>query len=458
MATLFLAMIYSAFVSLGLPDSMLGAAWPEMVAGFAVPVESAGTAAMVTSLCTVISSLFTNRLVARFGTGRTTLFSVMLTAAALTGIALAPSFLWLCVLAVPLGLGAGAVDAALNNFVALHYAARHMSWLHCCWGLGATLGPVILSVFLGGHNGWRFGYGAVAALQWCLVLALAATLRLWGRYEPRQPGEPGQARAGTQLSLISTARQTGVWAAMLSYFCYCAVENTTLLWGASYFVSARGFSTVAAAQAASVFVLGITAGRFLCGFASARLSSSALILGGGALAALGAAGMALLPASLGPAALCVVGLGFAPAYPCMMHGRHQPADGGSLCGQCMHAATVRPGGGAGGHVAAAGVFAVRCCGLRRLHGVFGPLGAHPPRGAAVTAAVETGQRAFGRVVLGKQRGTASVVPQKISCFTSRFPGRLFIYRGCSGAPLYPAQAPLGTGRSGWASTGRMPLA
>lgn len=319
MATLFLAMIYSAFVSLGLPDSMLGAAWPEMVAGFAVPVESAGTAAMVTSLCTVISSLFTNRLVARFGTGRNTLFSVMLTAAALTGIALAPSFLWLCVLAVPLGLGAGAVDAALNNFVALHYAARHMSWLHCCWGLGATLGPVILSVFLGGHNGWRFGYGAVAALQWCLVLALAATLRLWGRYEPRQPGEPGQARAGTQLSLISTARQTGVWAAMLSYFCYCAVENTTLLWGASYFVSARGFSTVAAAQAASVFVLGITVGRFLCGFASARLSSSALILGGGALAALGAAGMALLPASLGPAALCVVGLGFAPAYPCMMH-------------------------------------------------------------------------------------------------------------------------------------------
>ena len=178
---------------------------------------------------------------------------------------------------------------------------------------------MILSVFLGGHNGWRFGYGAVAALQWCLVLALAATLRLWGRYEPRRPGEPGQARAGTQLSLISTARQTGVWAAMLSYFFYCAVENTTLLWGASYFVSARGFSTVAAAQAASVFVLGITVGRFLCGFASARLSSSALILGGGALAALGAAGMALLPASLGPAALCVVGLGFAPAYPCMMH-------------------------------------------------------------------------------------------------------------------------------------------
>ena len=133
MATLFLAMIYSAFVSLGLPDSLLGAAWPEMVGGFAVPVESAGTAAMITSLCTVISSLFTNRLVARLGTGRTTLFSVAFTAAALTGIAFAPSFIWLCVLAVPLGLGAGAVDAALNNFVALHYAARHMSWLHCCW-------------------------------------------------------------------------------------------------------------------------------------------------------------------------------------------------------------------------------------------------------------------------------------------------------------------------------------
>ena len=320
MATLFLAMIYSAFVSLGLPDSLLGAAWPEMVGGFAVPVESAGTAAMITSLCTVISSLFTNRLLARLGTGRTTLFSVAFTAAALTGIAFAPSFIWLCVLAVPLGLGAGAVDAALNNFVALHYAARHMSWLHCFWGLGATLGPVILSVCLHRQGGWRFGYGAVAALQWCLVLALAATLRLWGRYEPRQAsgGQTG-ALPKSQLSLIATARQPGVWAAMLSYFCYCSVENTTLLWGASYFVTARGFSTVAAAQAASLFVLGITIGRFLCGFASARLSSSALILGGGALAALGAAGMGLLPAAVGPAARCGVGLGFAPAYPCMMH-------------------------------------------------------------------------------------------------------------------------------------------
>lgn len=187
----------------------------------------------------------------------------------------------------------------------------------------------------------------------------------------RPPGGQTGALPKSQLSLIATARQPGVWAAMLSYFCYCSVENTTLLWGASYFVTARGFSTVAAAQAASLFVLGITIGRFLCGFASARLSSSALILGGGALAALGAAGMGLLPAAFGPAALCVVGLGFAPAYPCMMHetphrfgagalaGRYQPADGLGLCRQRVHAAPVWPAGRARGHMAVAGVPCVR---------------------------------------------------------------------------------------------------
>lgn len=318
MTALFLAVIYSAFVSLGLPDSMLGAAWPEMAGSFAVPAQSAGTAAMLTSVCTVISSLFTNRLVARLGTGRTTLFSVALTAAALTGMACAPGFVWLCVLAVPLGLGAGAVDAALNNFVALHYAARHMNWLHCCWGLGATLGPAILSIFLGRAGGWRLGYGAVAALQWCLVAALAATQSLWKRHESGQPG-PGMQRSNATDSLWHIARQPGVWAAMLSYFCYCSVENTALLWGASYFVTARGFGVAAAAQAASLFVLGITVGRFLCGFLSCRLSAEALILWGGALAALGAAGMAVCPARFGPVAFCVVGLGFAPAYPCMMH-------------------------------------------------------------------------------------------------------------------------------------------
>ena len=318
MTTLFLAMIYSAFVSLGLPDSMLGAAWPEMAGSFAVSAQSAGTAAMLTSVCTVISSLFTNRLVAKFGTGRTTLFSVALTAAALTGMACAPGFVWLCILSVPLGLGAGAVDAALNNFVALHYAARHMNWLHCCWGLGATLGPAILSVFLGQAGGWRMGYGAVAVLQWCLVAALGATQALWKQHELGQ-NRPGRERAKATHSLWCTARQPGVWAAMLSYFCYCSVENTALLWGASYFVTVRGFHAAMAAQAASLFVLGITVGRFLCGFLSCKLSAGALILWGGVLAAFGAAGMGLFPASLGPAAFCVVGLGFAPAYPCMMH-------------------------------------------------------------------------------------------------------------------------------------------
>ena len=320
MATLFLAVIYSAFVSLGLPDSMLGAAWPEMVAGFAVPVESAGTAAMVTSLCTVISSLFTNRLVARFGTGRTTLFSVMLTAAALTGIALAPSFLWLCVLAVPLGLGAGAVDAALNNFVALHYAARHMSWLHCFWGVGATLGPVILSLFLGGKHGWRGGYGAVCAIQFCLVAVLAVTLPMWDRYEDRAALRAEAAAAKQAGKKQSTLNIPGVKGALATFFFYCAIEAAAGLWGASYLVEARGLSAEAAARGVSLYFLGITLGRFLSGFASMRMKSAALIRLGQLVSAGGAVLLMLpLPAGFGVAAMAVLGLGFAPVYPSMIH-------------------------------------------------------------------------------------------------------------------------------------------
>ena len=176
MATFFLCMIYAAFISLGLPDSLLGAAWPAMQPALGVPLDSAGVLSMIVAGGTVVASLSADRMLHRFGTGRVTLVSVTMTACALLGYALAPGFWWLALAAVPMGLGAGAVDAGLNNFVALHYEARHMSWLHCFWGVGATLGPVILSLFLGGKHGWRGGYGAVCAIQFCLVAVLAVTL------------------------------------------------------------------------------------------------------------------------------------------------------------------------------------------------------------------------------------------------------------------------------------------
>lgn len=174
-----LIIIYLAFISLGLPDSLLGAVWPTMRADLAAPLALAGAISMVSSGGTIISSLMSARMIHRFGTGRVTLVSVAMTAAALLGYALAPAPWMLFVMAIPLGLGAGSVDAALNNYVALHYEARHMSWLHCFWGLGATIGPMILSAFIGAGAGWRGGYLCVVGLQTALVIVLASTQKLW---------------------------------------------------------------------------------------------------------------------------------------------------------------------------------------------------------------------------------------------------------------------------------------
>ena len=222
MATFFLCMIYAAFISLGLPDSLLGAAWPAMQPALGVPLDSAGVLSMIVAGGTVVASLSADRMLHRFGTGRVTLVSVTMTACALLGYALAPGFWWLALAAVPMGLGAGAVDAGLNNFVALHYEARHMSWLHCFWGVGATLGPVILSLFLGGKHGWRGGYGAVCAIQFCLVAVLAVTLPMWDRYEDRAALRAEAAAAKQAGKKQSTLNIPGVKGALATFFFYCA--------------------------------------------------------------------------------------------------------------------------------------------------------------------------------------------------------------------------------------------
>ena len=290
MAAFFLCMIYAAFISLGLPDSLLGAAWPAMQPALGVPLDSAGVLSMIVAGGTVVASLSADRMLHRFGTGRVTLVSVTMTACALLGYALAPGFWWLALAAVPMGLGAGAVDAGLNNFVALHYEARHMSWLHCFWGVGATLGPVILSLFLGGKHGWRGGYGAVCAIQFCLVAVLAVTLPMWDRYEDRAALRAEAAAAKQAGKKQSTLNIPGVKGALATFFFYCAIEAAAGLWGASYLVEARGLSAEAAARGVSLYFLGITLGRFLSGFASMRM-----------------------------AAMAVLGLGFAPVYPSMIH-------------------------------------------------------------------------------------------------------------------------------------------
>ena len=310
MATGFLVVIYLAFISLGLPDPMLGAAWPLMQVDFGAPLEAAGAVSMVISGGTILSSLLSGRLIARFGNGRLTLFSVMPTAAALVGFALAPSFGWLVVLAVPYGLGGGAVDAALNNYVAAHYESRHMSWLHAFWGVGTMIGPMALSALIAGGLSWRSRYWAVAGFQTMLVLILIFTLPLWGKVAKLNPnkftGEAGEEPGG-RVTIPQAIKIPGVKLAMLAFLFYCGVEM-------------RGIDAATAAQGSAAFFSGITAGRILSGFLTMKLSNKRLIWLGVAGIIAGVA-LLLIPggAGLAMAGFFMLGLGCAPIFPCMLH-------------------------------------------------------------------------------------------------------------------------------------------
>ncbi len=320
MVQLLLAVIYLAFISLGLPDSLLGAAWPSMQAQLGVPVSSAGVISTIIALGTVVSSLQSDRLTRRLGAGLVTALSVLLTALALLGFSLSRSFLALCILAIPYGLGAGSVDAALNNYVALHYASRHMSWLHCMWGVGNTVGPYVMEYALTGGQGWNAGYRYIAILQFAITLAVFLSLPLWKKRAAQTRAEDAAADVGRALSLKEIVRIPGAKDVMAAFFCYCAVEATTMLWASSYLALARGVSAEAAAGYASLFFIGITVGRALNGFLTMRFSDAQMIRAGQALVALGAL-LLLLPLGTGAAlaGLVVIGLGCAPIYPCIIH-------------------------------------------------------------------------------------------------------------------------------------------
>ena len=316
--TALLVIIYISFISLGLPDALLGAAWPVMSTDLGAPLSLAGMLSMIVAGGTIVSSLTSERVIRRFGTGLVTAFSVTMTAVALLGIALSSGIGWLCLFAVPLGLGAGAVDTALNNFVALHYQARHMNWLHCFWGVGATAGPAIMSLFLTTQGGWKMGYGTIGTLQAVLVVALFVSLPLWKK--------AGNANPQTELTdqkpqkLMHTLQTPGVKPAMLCFFAYCALELTTGLWGSSYLVMVKGIPAASAAQWISYFYLGITAGRFLSGFLSIRLRNSTMI--GIGLMVIGFGLIAiLLPFHpvFQQVGLALTGLGCAPIFPAMLH-------------------------------------------------------------------------------------------------------------------------------------------
>ena len=324
MYTLLLAIIYLAFISLGLPDSLVGAGWPAMHADLGVPLSYAGLLTMIIAAGTIVSSLQSDRLTRRFGAGLVTAVSVGMTAVALLGFSFSGSFWLLCLWAVPYGLGAGAVDAALNNYVALHYSSKHMNWLHCFWGVGASISPFIMSYALTTGLGWASAYRIVGVVQVVLVALLFLTLPLWGKVNQAHPehapvgadGEPGKP-----LGLAGTLRLPGAPMLLLAFFGYCALEGTFFLWSATFLVEERAVAPATAAAFASLYLLGITAGRFLGGFVADRLGDRQLIRIGIATAGFGVVLVALplendIPALAG---LVIAGLGSAPIYPAIIH-------------------------------------------------------------------------------------------------------------------------------------------
>lgn len=335
MYSLLLAVIYLAFISLGLPDALLGSGWPTMYTQLQVPFSYAGIISMIISAGTIVSSFFSDRLTRKFGAGLVTAVSVLLTAGALFGFSVSDSFYLLCIMAIPYGLGAGAVDAALNNYVALHYSSRHMSWLHCFWGVGAAASPYIMGFCLGKGLGWSRGYFSVSMIQIVITAILFISLPLWkSRADEKEGGiEPKGAEAeqiqtdqtkavpSKALSFREILRIKGAPYILITFFAYSAMESTTGLWASSYLVQYLLMEPEKAAKFASFFYLGITVGRFLCGFVADRMGDKALIRLGSGIAG---AGILLVlipfpvttPALLG---LVIIGFGCAPVYPAIIH-------------------------------------------------------------------------------------------------------------------------------------------
>ena len=319
MVHLLLVIIYLAFISLGLPDALLGAAWPSMYPQFDVPVSYAGIISMIIALGTVVSSLQSDQLTRKLGTGKVTALSVCMTAMALFGFAISHSFWMLCLWAIPYGLGAGSVDASLNNYVALHYESRHMSWLHCMWGVGAAAGPYIMGYVLTAGCGWNSGYRIIAVLQIVLTAILLCSLPLWKK-RPTEVLQDGKVQTAKALSIREVLQLAGAKEILICFFCYCAIETTAGLWASSYLTLHKGVPASTAAKFASMFYIGITVGRALSGFLTMKLNDVQMIRLGEVIIGIGIVVM-LLPfgQNLSLAGLILIGLGCAPVYPCVIH-------------------------------------------------------------------------------------------------------------------------------------------
>lgn len=315
MYSLLLALIYIAFISLGLPDSLLGSGWPVIHNDLNVPISFMGVVSMVISGGTIVSSLFSDKLTRKLGARIVTVSSVFLTAVALFGFSFSDRFWMLIVFAVPYGLGAGAIDAALNNYVALHYASKHMSWLHCFWGVGTIVSPFVMSYALT-NSTWNQGYRIVGFIQLGIALLLLATLPVWKVHQKTNGHQETKS-----LGLTGALKIKGVPFLLIGFFAYCAAEATAMSWASTYFVEVKGINTERAAEFASLFYIGITVGRFISGFVTDKLGDRKMIVIGTCILSCGVISL-LIPTSYEIVSLIgfvVIGLGCAPIYPCIIH-------------------------------------------------------------------------------------------------------------------------------------------
>ncbi len=317
MAHFLLIIIYLSFISLGLPDALLGCAWPTMQPQFGVPLSYAGIISMIIAFGTIFSSLQSDRLTKWLGAGRVTAFSILLSAVSLIGFSTGNSFFSLCLWAIPYGLGAGSIDAAINNYVAIHYSGRHMSWLHAMWGVGTIVGPYIIGYALTHGINWNSSYRTISLIQTILAAFVFISLPLWQRQKNKDVGD---GRTEKALSIKQVFAIKGTFSICICFFCYCALEQTAMLWSASYMVLHSGISAEKAASMASMFYIGITAGRLITGFFANRFSDNALIRIGQVVIGVGVIVM-LLPLGyiVTLVGLILIGLGCAPIYPSIIH-------------------------------------------------------------------------------------------------------------------------------------------
>ena len=306
--------IYIAFISLGLPDTLLGVAWPTMRSSLNQPLEAAGILIMVTTLSTAISSFVSGHIINRIGTGRVTFFSCLLTGTMLLGYAVVPNFVWLLFLSIPLGFGAGAVDTGLNNYVAKHYSSRHMSWLHCFWGVGAFLGPNIITFAIAQANNWRMGYRFIGIIQLSLAVILLISLPFWKMKESLNDEE---VQAGDQSKVV--LQNKAVWLSIVAFPFYIGIESGTGVWLGSFLIEGRGLAQITAGIWVSLFYAGITIGRLLTGFITSWFTNKQLIRAGLILSAIGAAMLTVTVKPIILMGIIFIGLGCAPVFPCMIH-------------------------------------------------------------------------------------------------------------------------------------------